>query len=507
MKELLADPLSSVSDDSKYMPVSAKKFAIGETDFRKQIVNNAKIIDKSLFIQAVIDDLSFVKLILRPSKFGKSFNLSMLKYYLDYFENQTIDAAELFSQLKIWQVGNRYRKVRGSYYVISLTFKDVKKRDINRNYQEIKNLINDLYQQFKSILLLDKALLSEEEKSYYLKILKDSDGQENYDNALLKLVTFLKKRNDRKVILLIDEYDTPITAAYENQRGHEMEDFIQGLLAPVLHDSKYLDKAIIVGILHYNISCLRSAKIFNLLHDATYSAYFGFTPDEVKELIKDISSLSEKFPEIEQQYGGILVENTIVFNPWSIVNCVEDNREKKKQNCTLTHYFLATGDQKKLRQVFIDNKNQITDALKQALEEIQKSGMSNQVINAHFDIMDISTQRKALFSYLLMTGYLRLESAPVSTGGKYKCSLSIPNEEMRSFLEEIISKKSDTQEPPATKKSLMLSLSTRNSFLNKSPANSNQQVSMQDSEDKNGINTLGRTQLHQPTYNAKNKMD
>lgn len=443
----LAKAIDSSDTDTKLPDWSIKKnkynFSIGDSDFKKVRLNQARIVDKSLFIKAVIDDDKLpIKVILRPRRYGKSLNLSMLRYYYakPIYHNEHVNLS-LFNSLKIWEVAennSRYKQEQARYYVIFLSFKDMRSNQYEDNYRKIKNLIREQYQYFSPILL-NACLLDADEKIYYQKILDDSDDPIDCAEALFKLTQFLyEKFGKQGVILLIDEYDTPITAAHEKGFGEKMREFMFDLLEPVFKNNKCLKQAVVMGVSHEiknDIAALNNVRVYNLLNDAHYAEYFGFTDLEIHMLIKNYAPLQSQVAKIEEWYGKIRVHDKIVFNPWSIVSFLADNANRTENNVRYSQYWIETVNQVKLIEKLKAKNSRAAEKFHNALKEIEEKGHTTQLITTTCDLDKIGTDELALFSYLLMTGYLTfLSFTPTNIVDRYVCNLTVPNAEIKLFF-------------------------------------------------------------------------
>ena len=221
-----------------------KKLPVGTSDFKKLIKNNFYYIDKSLFIKDILDIGSEVILIPRPRRFGKTLNISMLKYY---FEKSNEDNSELFKELLIWKEGTEYTDKQGKYPVIFLTFKDANGDSWKGCYGYIKNIISEEY--IRHQYLLESDAINEFEKNVYREIIAGTAYEEHYGDSLKKLSKYLSKYYNEKVIILIDEYDVPIQQGYLNGYYEKIIGFMRSLLSGGLKDNSFLEKGVLTGIL------------------------------------------------------------------------------------------------------------------------------------------------------------------------------------------------------------------------------------------------------------------
>lgn len=413
-------------------------------DFKKARMSGAKIVDKSLLIAKIIDDLSPVKLILRPNGFGKSFNLSMLKYYYAQVlshRDKNNDNKQLFESLEIWKTGDRYRKEQGQYYVVFLDFKNIKMlTTVKQRKEEVKKLIRNVYKYFESVILSNNSLLRDDEQTYYKMILEDANNTVNCDDSLLKLTKFLYQQgNNREVILLIDEYDAPFIfndPLPPDNYSEDIQDFMIKLLAPVLKDNKYLKQAIMMGVSRgvkdSILSGLNNIRVYNVLSDPEYSKYFGFTSNDIRKLIPGLSN--DMLQKIQDCYGGIRVDEEMVFNSKSIIEFLKHNASKKELDFEFCPYVERGNEYSTVMRILKGN-NLIVKEFQQALVEIQEYGSTLQMLEPSFDLAEIEKDKTAFFSYLLMTGYFTVASAIPEPNQHYQ--LYIPNDETQFILKEI----------------------------------------------------------------------
>lgn len=412
----------------------------GESDFRKLVKNGAYKIDKSLFIQAVIDDKDSSVLMLRPVRFGKSCNLSMLNYYYAKpIDSSDHENAHLFKLLNIGLIKNsdKYKQKQGKYYVIFLSFKDIKDEGDHAKFQKIKALVREQYKYFYSILHGDNLL--GDDKIYYEMILNDEKGEvDDYAKALLNLARLLyNKSNNQKVILLIDEYDTPITApitaTYNESINKTMRNFMHALLSPVLNDNVYLEKIVITGILNIFDDMPSRIKVHGLINDTTYSEYFGFSKEDIKNLIKDYQKLNKADEKIWEWCGGIRVGNKIMSNPSSVIEYILANRNRETQRSP------SPSSEDTNHKWIKKTKPQVAEGLTKALTEIMDTGSTSRSVAMNFDLANIDQDEKALFSFLLMTGYLTLcddYSSSVKSDENISYKLKFPNENSKLFFQK-----------------------------------------------------------------------
>jgi len=296
-----------------------KKLNLGYSSFKDLINNNYYFVDKSLLIEEVINIQKAVVLFPRPRRFGKTLNLSMLKCFFD--KNETKNE-QLFRDLKIWQTGDKTKHHCCKYPTISLSFKDAKAETWQKTLSHIKLELIKAYQQHR--YLLQSNTLYEEEKQRIKKILTEVASEVDFEVSLKQLSDYLQRFHNEKVVILIDEYDTPIQAGY-GKFYDEVVSFMRNLLSGAFKDNSNLYKGIITGILRVSkesiFSGLNNLSVYSIL-DEEFSDKFGFTEPEVIKILSDFEKETDYY-EIKRWYDGYKFgETTNIYNPWSILNFV-----------------------------------------------------------------------------------------------------------------------------------------------------------------------------------------
>ncbi len=399
---------------------------IGYDNFRALIENKLEFVDKSLFIQEIIDDIvTQAAVITRPRRFGKTLNLSMLHLFLSAEVNGQ-STKGLFDGLKIAENKDLCVKHQGRYPVIFVTFKDVKGSDFKKTYSIICKLMRDLYLEHKELLVSDK--LDETEKQAFKRIIERQGNEEDVAQALKDLTKYLTLHYGVKPWVLIDEYDTPIQASYVHGYYEPMMDTMRGLFGSVLKTNPYLYRAVITGILRVAkeslFSGINNLKVYSSLHSA-YSTHFGFTEEEVSVLAKK-HHLENQLPDIKNWYNGYQIGDTVLYNPWSIANCIQ---EKGK----LIPYWVNTSDNQLIRNILVRSST----GFKEQFELLLQDQPVKQLIDENTVFGDLTVNESAAWSLLLMAGYLKVISQKKTDDGLW-CTLAIPNKEVRNLYQQII---------------------------------------------------------------------
>lgn len=298
---------------------------VGTEDFARVIDRKLDFVDKSLFIKAVFDDTATDVLVFtRPRRFGKTFNLSMLRYFLSAKVDDRVTQG-LFDTLKISEYGDEYLQHQGQYPVISVTLKSIDASNFETAKSDIAKLLSKLYFEHQEALL-SSARLTDEHKNCFLKILRSDANESELKSAIQDLTYYLYLHYQRKPWLLMDEYDTPIQRAYSKGYYNDMIDFMRGMFGCALKTNRYIEKAVITGILRVAkeslFSEVNNLKVYSLFNQQ-YSEYFGFTELEMDDVLKK-AELTEKAEEIKEWYNGYQVGDTVIYNPWSIASCIQE---------------------------------------------------------------------------------------------------------------------------------------------------------------------------------------
>lgn len=388
-----------------------RPIAIGVSDFRNIIANNCFYVDKTKFIEELVNDMTAVHLITRPRRFGKTLNLSMLKYFYDIEKNT--ENRKLFDGLYI--SNSLAIKEQGKYPVIFLSFKDVKALNAKDMFVQLRILISNLFNQYKDI----RDSLDERDKINFERIWYGEEGQ-NYNDSLKFLANCLKEYYNQDVILLIDEYDTPMVSAYEHGYYDEIKMFFTTLYGSALKENPALKKAVLTGIMRISkeniFSGLNNVKVNSILEE-DFAEYFGITEKEVEESLIEYG-LEERLPEVQKWYNGYIFGGVRVYNPFSITNFLD----RKK----IMPYWVNTSSNTLINKV-------LKEASSSIFEELSKL-FQRETINKTIDVYSNFNELKnteQIWYLLTNAGYL----TPVEEIDFGKYSIRIPNEEVHYFFE------------------------------------------------------------------------
>ena len=394
-----------------------KKLPIGISNFKEIIEDEYYYFDKTEFIENLFEEVSKIKLFTRPRRFGKTLNMSMIKYFFD-IENKN-ENKKLFENLKISE--NEYFKKQGTAPVISISFRNYDESSWENGFEMIKNTISDLYDEFEFV----KENLSARKKEKYDSILFNRATEATWKLSLLDLTKYLYEYYGRKVVVLIDEYDQPIIDSYVKGYYQEAISFFKTFYGVVLKDNNYLEMGIMTGILRVakeNIfSGLNNLRVHTIL-DNRFTEYFGITESEVEQALKDFD-LEFELKDVQRWYNGYLFGDIKVYNPWSIINFLNDEKLKP--------YWVNTSGNELIKLYLKKLKNEIFDDFSKLLnrEEIYKR------INENMTFSNLeSNYSKNIWNLFFHSGYLTLAKKIEDDG---MCYLKIPNEEILKMFSEM----------------------------------------------------------------------
>jgi len=419
-------PADAVGFKNSSSSAKKKPLPVGVSDFKKA-VTNYYYVDKTLMIRDFLDLRPQVSLFTRPRRFGKTLNMDMLRVF---FEKTEKDTSVYFSDKKIWQCGEEYTSYQGKYPVIFLTFKDVKCSTWEETYQKLTRLISLEFQRHSE--LSDSPKLNSYQIQDYREICESTADHADYQMALGFLSQILHTHYDQDVIIIIDEYDTPIQQGHSCNFYNEIISFMRNLFSGGLKDNPYLAYGFLTGILRVAkesiFSGLNNLKINSILDDR-YSNYFGFTREEVNDLLTYYDA-GDKFEEVCSWYDGYKFGNTEIFNPWSVINYVSDN-------CFPKAFWQSTGSNDIIGEIIADATPEITENLYKLL--------NGEKITTYVDTgviyPEVRKNPYSIYSFLLIAGYLKVTDVYPQNDGNYMCDIAIPNKEIAFVYEkEVLSK-------------------------------------------------------------------
>ncbi|MBK8256224.1 MAG: AAA family ATPase [Polyangiaceae bacterium] len=386
--------------------------AIGESDFRKLRELGAGYIDKTDFIREVLSDMSAVLLFPRPRRFGKTLNVSALGYFLRKSEE---DLTHLFEGLNVARDSKAMAHFQ-KYPTVFLTFKDVKASSFAAALTGIREQIVEAYVEHRS--LLDGGTLDPTTARRFQRVLDGEVSADELQYSLKWLSKALFERHKKGVVILIDEYDTPIQSGYLNGFFDEIVLFFRNFLSAALKDNNALFKGVLTGILRVSkenmFSGLNNIEVYSIL-SPQYATAFGFTEEEVAGIVDP-----DRLEEVRSWYNGYLFGGQVIYNPWSILNYVKKG--------TLAPYWVNTSSNELIERLATQHG--------MGLSAMSAALLNGETIDIPIDdnvvLRDIERQPDALWNFLLFSGYLKLVELRSDDMGDMRGKLTIPNIEVRN---------------------------------------------------------------------------
>ncbi len=412
-----------------------KKIPIRVDDFSNLVDKNQSylFVDKTLMIKELLDSGAKVSLIVRPRRWGKTLNMSMLRYFFAAEVNGN-PTKNLFDDLDIHKVenGDYIKKYQGKFPVIFISFKDVKEKHyedfLSKMYFLIRNVCNSYPELEKSERLtdVDKSNLER------LKGLNPNNKANLIDirESLKTLSHLLHAHYAQKVIILIDEYDTPLNAAYSKDYFEDLVGFLKGMFGAALKGNDFLERGVITGILRLSknkmLSDINNLKLYSLMEEK-YSRCFGFSEAEVLSLFKE-SNVHTDIKNIRFWYNGYHAGNSDnIYNPWSILNCLDDNGKLKP-------YWIKTGDEDLLKKVLLSS----SPSVKEKLNTLLTGNTFESFIDEYLSFDQLKQgDDEILWSLLWSLGYLKTIGEPQLSGTRYKYQVKIPNYEIECSYRDV----------------------------------------------------------------------
>ena len=378
--------------------VNFKPVPIGIEDFKRLVDNSYYFVDKTLMIKELIDGKGMVNLYTRPRRFGKTLNMSMLKRY---FEKTKEDNSYLFDGLAISGTGEKYKSYMGQYPVISVSLKNMKQSAFTESFAEFKNMIANEVWRHKELLNSDILMPVNRKK---LKMICDDTADDSVYRTSLKLLSdCLYEVYGKKVIVLIDEYDVPLENAYFNGFYQDMLHLIRSVFESVLKTNDSLEFAVLTGCLRISkesiFTGLNNLNVYSLTDNA-FSQYFGFTEQEVKQLV-DYYGLSNCFDTIKTWYDGYLFGETEIYNPWSVLKYIQSVIASSA--VIPKPYWVNTSSNSIIHELIAKSDRRI----REEIEILVKGGSIDKPLYEDITYTNMNVKSEYIWSFLLHTGYLK----------------------------------------------------------------------------------------------------
>jgi hypothetical protein len=406
--------------------------AIGIQDFEKLIKSGCFYVDKTDFIREWWESNDEVTLIARPRRFGKTLNMSMLDCF---FSNRFENRGDLFEGLSIWEE-EKYRELQGTYPVINLSFANVKENTYQKAYTRICQIITGLYDD--NIFLLKSGELTEEEQKAYRRVTPDM-AETDAVSAICNMSKYLSRHYGKKVLILLDEYDTPMQEAYVGGFWDEFTGFIRSLFNSTFKTNPYLERAVMTGIT--NLTKVKFAKqtsngsaaaetIFSDLNNLKvvtttspeYATVFGFTEEEVFTAMDEMG-MTEK-DEVKKWYDGFVFGNiSDIYNPWSIINLLDTGEIRTYWANTSSNSLVG----KLLREANVN--------VKEKFETLLQGGTIESNLDEQIVYNQLGKKKDSVWSLLLASGYLKVVYADVKNE---RYELTLTNYEVKRMFQNMV---------------------------------------------------------------------
>ena len=398
-----------------------KPLPIGVSDF-KSATTNYYYVDKTLLIRDFLNAIPMVSLFTRPRRFGKTLNMDMLRVF---FEKTSDNTSIYFKDKYIWQCGDYYTKHQGQYPVIFLSFKDVKCSSWQETFQKISKLISLEFMRHDE--LESSFVLSSYEKEQYHRFASENINEVDCQMGLQLLSLLLHKHYNKECVIIVDEYDTPIQQGHLCDFYNEIVDFMRNFFSGGLKDNPHLAFGFLTGILRVAkesiFSGMNNLKTNSIL-DNSYSSYFGFTNEEVKDMLA-YYEYEDKYQEILEWYDGYRFGNTEIFNPWSVINYISDQ-------CFPKAFWQSTGSNDIIGEI-------IGTATPEITENLYKLFCGNTIttyVDTSVIYPEVQNNPYSIYSFLLVAGYLKVAAIYPQNDGNYMCDVAIPNKEILYVYEK-----------------------------------------------------------------------
>ncbi|VEN72694.1 PD-(D/E)XK nuclease superfamily protein [Candidatus Desulfarcum epimagneticum] len=402
-----------------------KRLPVGISDFKKVMEESRYFADKSLLIKEILNEDAEIVLLPRPRRFGKTLNLSMLRYFFETTDDRA-QTRKLFQGLKI-EKEEEFKAHAGRYPVIYLTLKDIKAPAFEKSLKHIKRLISNEFQRHD--YLLESDFLSDLQKQNFNRVLTLKAQEELFEASLYDLSVYLHRHHSQKPVILIDEYDTPLHAAYVEGYYKEIISFFRTFFGAGLKDNGHIFKGVLTGILRIAresiFSGMNNLGVYSVI-SRKFSDKFGLTEEEVLDLFKYYQQ-EDKIPVAHEWYNGYMFDQSVIYNPWSIINYMSNMPDDPKP------YWAHTSSNKIIRDLVRESP----DGLKSELYDLLKDRPVTKKIEENIVFDDLFKDDGTLYSFLLFAGYLTAFDRRRVGAEDYRKFL-IPNLEVKHALKNTV---------------------------------------------------------------------
>lgn len=401
-----------------------KKLPIDIINFKELITKDYYYVDKSMLIKEILDDSSKIIMLLRPKGFGKTLNISMLKYF---FQKSRDDNKNLFENLKISKFKSLMEFCQGQYPLIAITFKNLNYSSFEECKDGLKLLITNEFH--NHLYLLKSDILSDEEKQKYENVLYGNAEDEVYMKAIKTLSMYLDKYYEQKVIILFDECDIPIQSGFMNEYGDSITEFMREFISTSLKDNRHIFKAVLSGMFRISKSDIFSEidniKV-NSIIKKNYNDSFGFLEEEIEQMLK-YYNIEGAMDEVREWYNLYTFGDSDIYNCWTILNYIKNYEKGFK--C----YFKTSCNDDFIKNILTKGDS----CIKEEMETLLSGKGLTKVINEEVELYENYNSTENVWKYLLFNGYLKVVRQTTMDDQIY-CDLQIPNLAVKNVYKEII---------------------------------------------------------------------
>ena len=404
--------------------METRRIPIGISDYKELIDEGFYYVDKTDFIRELLENGSKITLLPRPRRFGKTLNLSMLRYFFEKTDGNVFRPLFDSKRIREWK---DFDKHQGQYPVIMLTLKDCKADTFDKALELVASELQKEF--FRHKYLLDSPVMDSTYRPIFQSLLEGNPGEVRMQRSLLLLSELLTAHWGMPPLVLLDEYDTPIHVAFDKGYYDRMIVFMRNFMSMVFKDNTSVFRGVITGILRVSkesiFSGLNNIAVFSLL-DRPMSTAFGFIQDEVDGLLDDYSQGRHK-EEIKRWYNGYLFGGHVIYNPWSVLNYI-------MYDGVFAPYWVNTGSDVLLRHLIAEGPSQV----RKGIETLVQGGSLCSVINDKLAFPDLLSSASNIWSFMLFSGYLKASEGRMTPDHLMSYTLGVPNTEISTVFSTII---------------------------------------------------------------------
>ena len=401
------------------LPVGISDYRVASTEYY--------YVDKTLMIKDFLDERPQVSLFTRPRRFGKTLNMDMLRIF---FEKTDEDTSVYFRDKAIWKQGAKYQAHQGQYPVVFLSFKDIKCETWQETIQKLAEIIGSEFARHAELRTTEAC--NDVDKAYFRRVMERTASDVELSGALMTLTRMLHEHHKIAPVIIIDEYDTPIQQGHNRDFYDQVILFMRNLFSGGLKDNSHLTFGFLTGILRVAkesiFSGLNNLSVYSIVDDS-FSEYFGFTHNEVKQMAAYYGA-GGKYSELCEWYDGYRFGESDIFNPWSVINYFQ-------RKCRLQAYWVSTSSNDVIGEVLRKSSRELYEKLYALLR--------GETITTYIDTgvvyPQIGSDPSSVYSFLLVTGYLKLVSVVPPLGEGALCEVALPNQEIAFvYKKEVLDK-------------------------------------------------------------------